>query len=267
MQPYMWLLIPIGFFTGFYGTLVGLGGGFILVPTLLFLYPDRGPELITSISLAVVFVNGLSGSLAYARMKRIDYRSGILFALAAMPGATIGALSTKFVPRTLFELVFGLVMTAASLFLFLNPPVRRNKRVEGQQSETVEDDTSPPTYNLALGIGVSIFVGFLTGFFGFGGGLVHMPMMLYVLHFPVHAATATSHFILTISTFTATVVHTTTGALSEGITETVLLAIGVVFGAQVGARVSSRIHGVWIVRGLAIALGIVGLRLVIGVLL
>ncbi len=263
MQPYIWLLIPIGFFTGFYGTLVGIGGGFILVPTLLFLYPDRGPELITSISLAVVFVNGLSGSLAYARMKRIDYRSGILFALAAMPGATIGALLTGLVPRTLFELVFGLAMAAASLFLFLKPPVSRRKDIDGM----AEDDMSPPSYNLAFGIGTSIFVGFLTGFFGIGGGIVHMPVMLYVLHFPVHAATATSHFILAISAFTATFVHITTGTLHEAVVETVLLSIGVVFGAQVGAHVSSRLHGVWIVRGLAIALGIVGLRLVVGVLL
>ena len=52
--PYLWLL-PLGFVIGAYGTLIGAGGGFVLVPLLLLLYPKESPEIITSISLAVVF--------------------------------------------------------------------------------------------------------------------------------------------------------------------------------------------------------------------
>jgi uncharacterized membrane protein YfcA len=76
MEQYLWL-IPLGVVTGAYGTLIGAGGGFVLMPLLLLLYRDESPEIITSISLAVVFFNALSGSLAYARMKRIDYKSGL----------------------------------------------------------------------------------------------------------------------------------------------------------------------------------------------
>jgi uncharacterized membrane protein YfcA len=68
-------LIALGFGVGAYGTLIGAGGGFVLMPILLLLYPDDRPELLTSISLAVVFFNTLSGSEAYAMMKRIDYRT------------------------------------------------------------------------------------------------------------------------------------------------------------------------------------------------
>ena len=89
-------LIPLGFVIGAYGTLIGAGGGFVLMPLLLLLYPEESPEVITGISLAVVFFNALSGSVAYAKMKRIDYRSGLLVSLATIPGAILGPLTTPY---------------------------------------------------------------------------------------------------------------------------------------------------------------------------
>jgi uncharacterized membrane protein YfcA len=109
---YVWLL-PLGVAIGTFGTLIGAGGGFILVPILLLVYPHEKTELITSISLAVVFFNALSGSWAYSRMKRIDYRSGIVFAIATVPGAILGAVSTAYVSRLVFDLIFGILMIAA----------------------------------------------------------------------------------------------------------------------------------------------------------
>jgi uncharacterized membrane protein YfcA len=66
------LLALLGLIVGTFGTLVGAGGGFILTPVLLVVYPELTPAQITSISLLVVFFNALSGSVAYARLKRID---------------------------------------------------------------------------------------------------------------------------------------------------------------------------------------------------
>jgi uncharacterized membrane protein YfcA len=75
------LLGLLGFGVGVFGTLVGAGGGFILTPVLLLVYPGSTPALLTAISLIVVFFNAGSGSLAYARQRRIDYRSGSVFAV------------------------------------------------------------------------------------------------------------------------------------------------------------------------------------------
>lgn len=104
--------IPLGFVVGAYGTLIGAGGGFVLMPVLLMLYPRESPELLTSISLAVVFFNAASGSWAYARLRRIDYRSGLLFSAATVPGAIFGALTTGYLPRRLFDGVFGVILGA-----------------------------------------------------------------------------------------------------------------------------------------------------------
>src|SRR3970040_2945330 len=107
-------LVFVGLCIGIFGTPIGAGGGFILMPLLLIMYPQENPELLTSISLAVVFFNALSGTVAYARMKRIDYRSGILFSLATVPGAILGALSTSYIPRRTLNVIFGLACISAS---------------------------------------------------------------------------------------------------------------------------------------------------------
>jgi uncharacterized protein len=88
------LFVLLGLGVGAYGTLIGAGGGFLLVPILIWLYPSARPELLASVSLAVVFFNAFSGSIAYGRLRRIDYRTGLIFPAAALPGAVLGALST-----------------------------------------------------------------------------------------------------------------------------------------------------------------------------
>jgi uncharacterized membrane protein YfcA len=263
---YLWL-IPLGFVIGTYGTLIGAGGGFVLVPILLLLYPQATPETITSISLAVVFFNALSGSVAYARMKRIEYRAGLIFSAATIPGAILGALATPYMPRRLFDGIFGLLLIAVSVFLGIKsgsreesgrpcPPNHRACTV------TEADGTVHRfSYHQPLGIVVSMAVGFLSSLLGIGGGIIHVPVLIHLLNFPVHIATATSQFVLTNMALTGTLTHIASGAFTQGIRRTILLAVGVLLGAPLGAWLSGRIHGVWIIRGLAFALGAVGIRL------
>jgi uncharacterized membrane protein YfcA len=87
------------------------------MPILLLLYPHETPYLLASISLAVVFFNALAASVAYAQMGRIDYRSGALFALATLPGAILGALTTAYLPRRLFDVVLGILLIAGAVAL------------------------------------------------------------------------------------------------------------------------------------------------------
>jgi uncharacterized membrane protein YfcA len=264
-------LVALGFFVGTYGTLIGAGGGFVLMPILLLLFPHDSPELLTSISLAVVFFNTLSGSEAYAVMKRIDYKSGILFAGAAVPGAVLGALNTSYMPRRLFDVIFGVILLAAAVFITFRPRVAGGDRKTPPKSEhrTTRHLTDAHgisydySFNPVLGVGLSVFVGYLSSFFGIGGGIIHVPALSYLLHFPVHIATATSHFILALMAFAGTVVHILSGTFSHGMHRTISLAMGVLWGAQLGAHLSDRFKGVWLIRGLALALGLVGLRIVL----
>jgi uncharacterized membrane protein YfcA len=268
--PYLGL-VAMGIGVGTYGTLIGAGGGFVLMPMLLLMYPNQNAELLTSISLAVVFFNALSGSEAYALMKRVDYRSGLIFAAATIPGAILGALNTAYIPRRVFDFIFGVLLLAAAGFLVWRP-----QRVGADRKSTypiqhkvvrhlvdAHGTLYDYSFNLLLGIALSVMVGYLSSFLGIGGGIIHVPALTYLLSFPVHIATATSHFILAIMALTGTVVHILTGAFHQGVHRTVALAIGVVLGAQIGARLSERIKGGWIIKGLAGALGLVGVRILI----
>jgi uncharacterized protein len=262
-------LLALGIGVGAYGTLIGAGGGFVLMPLLLLLYPDQNAELLTSISLAVVFFNAVSGSEAYAQMKRIDYRAGLLFSAATIPGAVLGALNTACVPRRLFDLIFGVLLVAAAIFLGGRPreggssckPSRLSRYCAARHMVDVHGTEYEYSFNYLLGMAISIVVGYVSSFLGIGGGIIHVPALSYFLNFPVHIATATSHFILAIMALTGTVVHIATGTFTHGVHRTIALAIGVLLGAQIGARLSEKIQGSWIIRGLAIALGVVGLRI------
>ncbi len=266
---YFWL-IGLGFLVGLYGTLIGAGGGFILMPVLLLLHPHAKPEQLTAISLAVVFFNALAGSESYAMMGRIDYKSGLMFAAATIPGAIFGALNTSAVPRPLFNGIFGVVLMAASIFLFFRPAMKTHEVSLHQHHPYVfrhmvaaGGETYDYNFNPLVGIGISFGVGYISSFLGIGGGIIHVPALTYFLDFPVHIATATSHFILAIMALTGTLVHIWTGTFHEGARDTLSLSIGALLGAPLGAYLSSRIRGPWIIRGLALALGLVGIRILI----
>ena len=263
--------IALGFGVGAYGTLIGAGGGFILMPLLLLMYPEENPDRLTAISLAVVFANALSGSAAYARMRRIDYRSGLMFAAAAVPGAIVGALQTSSVSRDRFDIIFSVVIILVAVVMALRPNLEHNPRGDQPLSrwETkrclVEADGASHvwTFYPAIGMGLSFFVGYFSSFLGIGGGIIHVPALVWFLHFPVHIATATSHFILAIMALAGTLVHVWTGALAQGWQETLGLGLGVLLGAQLGAYFSKRVKSAWIIRSLAFALGLVGIRILI----
>ncbi len=266
------LLLPLGFVVGTYGTLVGAGGGFVLVPALLLIYPGEKPSSITSISLAVVFFNALSGSAAYARLKRIDYVTGLTFAASAMPGAIGGAYLVGVVPRDLFDVMFGALLLAMAAYTLWSAgriaTVRSRMRGRGVVTRVMpsgeEGATFEYSFNLPQGIAYSAGVGFMSSLLGIGGGVVHVPIMITLLRFPVHIAVATSHFVLAISAASGTAVHLTNGDLAGAhLLRALLLSAGVIPGAQVGARLAQRFKGAAIVRLLAVALFALGVRLLL----
>ena len=107
----------IGTGVGTFGTLVGAGGGFVLVPLLALLEPTLPTNAITAMSLAVVAMNATSGAIAYARQRRIDFRSGAIFAAATLPWSIGGAYISRFVGRDVFDLVFAALLIGLAIFV------------------------------------------------------------------------------------------------------------------------------------------------------
>jgi len=270
MHP-AWFL-PIGIFVGTYGTLIGAGGGFILVPLLLLMFPHESPALVTATSLAVVFVNSVSGSIAYARARRIGWKTGLLFALATIPGALAGSYLVKYIPRDMFGIGFGCLLLLLALYLLVAGDRKIASRPAADAGtappiEVVTDATGavhPLTYNLPFGLGLSLLIGLFSSVAGIGGGVIHVPVMTSLLGFPVHIATATSQFILIFTSLAGVVMHIVDGTFTTELPRLAVLAAGVVVGAQLGARLARRLAGPWIVRALALALLLAGGRLLWG---
>jgi uncharacterized membrane protein YfcA len=262
------LLVLLGFGVGTFGTLVGAGGGFILTPILLVLYPHDSPRTITAISIAVVFFNATSGSLAYARQRRIDYRSGAVFAIATLPGSVAGALLVGHVSRSLFDALMAILLAAIAVWLLAGTRLFGANGARGGSPRSITDRGGVEhaySVRVVRGAALSLVVGFVSSFLGIGGGIIHVPLLVQALGFPVHIATATSHFVLAVMSGAATATHVSQGSyhVGHGLRRTLALSVGVIAGAQLGARISVRLSGLLIQRLLAAALLVLSVRLAV----
>lgn len=259
-------LAGLGFAIGTYGTIVGLGGGFILVPVLLFLYPEYDPDHLTAISLLVVWANTTSGSIAYARRRRIDYMTGLLFAASSAPGVLAGVFLVDFMPQRVFTVVFALVLLALAAVAVRGPPRGIRQPLSGRgviiRQMVTAEGTYRYGYRLWQGAALSMIVGLVSTLLGIGGGAIYVPVMISTLHFPVMLATATSQFILAFMTGGASVVHLAKGTISgDQLVKAAALGLGTVPGAQLGARLAERIKARTVVKLLVAGLLVLSLRL------
>ena len=267
-------LAVLGVLVATYGTVIGAGGGFVLAPTLLFLYPSQDPAVITAMSLGVVWVNAVSGTIAYARQKRIDYLAGAIFATSTVPSALAGAFATRLFPREAFEAAFAvLLLTIAVWLLFPRPGLLRVERPPRHYVRRLHTDAHGDTYRYSFdpytGVLLGVGIGFLSSLFGVGGGIIFVPVMILLLRIPAHIATATSTFTLVFTAGAGALVHLVAGEYSGMLSEELSLGAGVLIGAQAGALVSVRLarRQAVVSRLLALALLLVGARLLATALL
>jgi hypothetical protein len=214
--------------------------------------------------------------VAYARSGRIDYKTGVVFALFTIPGSILGVLTTQYIPRFAFKMFFGLLLILLAVLLFFKKRKLKQEIFQpgsapkGWKSHTITDkngETYSYAYNQTKGIVISIIVGYLSPVLGIGGGIIHVPALVQLLHFPVMIATATSHFILAIMSVVSVMVHAAKGNYNDPYVLRMVtgLSIGAIGGAQLGAYLSHKIRSNIIVRILAICLGLVGIRILSGV--
>ena len=168
-------------------------------------------------------------------MKKINFKYGLIFAAFSIPGAITGAYFTRFVNRDIFSLIFAFLLISASIFIFI--------RIKPDGHKIENHEISLSSYKLIAGIIISIFVGMLSGFLGLGGGIINVPVLSNIFSFPVHVATATSHFILSITSFAGLSVHILSGKYQHGILRAAFISGGALIGAQLGAMLSSKIKG------------------------
>jgi len=237
----------VGVFIGVLAALFGLGGGFLIVPTLNLL--GVGIHHAIGTSLAAIPFTSLSAVIAYSKQKRIHYKAGMSLALPSVIGAYIGAWLTSCLSPTLLKVFFGGALLLVSIKML------KEKSIE---PENVKLQDLNPNYIFLSIWGFTI--GILSGLLGFGGGVVNVPFLVY-LGFPIHYAVATSSFATFFTGVSGAVKHYTLGNIEFH--WLLVLVPGLVIGAQIGARIAKRIKAYNLKRAFAMVLAFLALRMIL----
>lgn len=266
------LLVLLGVVAAMFGSIVGLGGGIIIVPMLMLIGPVlTGSEIehatAVGISLTVLVVTALSSTLAYTKRKIVDFRSGWLLFITSGPAAMLGSALTGLLPAGLFQLIFGIFMLLmASLLVardYMKPfskkwPIERTMTDATGQVHTYSYGIVPV---LLIGFGVGV----MSGLFGIGGGSLFVPLMVLLFKFPPHLASATSMFVIFLSSILGSSMHIYLGEIDWLLV--LALVPGAWIGGKLGAAIAVKMSGkglLWLLRitllVLAVQLIIEGLR-------
>lgn len=228
MMEQLWF-VPLGFAAGVIGSIIGLGGGFVVVPVLTFF--GFSPSLAASNSLFGVLGNAAAASLSYSRQGRVQYRLGILLGLLCVPGTVLGAiLSSEVMPDT-FKALFAMVLVGSAAYILLR------KRIK-----TGEHNVSARLMIFAAA--ASFFAGTISSLFGIGGGVIFVPLMVAGMGMAMKRAAPTSQMILLFASVSGVIAHSMLG--HPDFVQAGALMLGSFLGGLVGARLMPEIKERWL---------------------
>jgi len=210
---------------GILGSMIGLGGGIVIVPVLTFL--GFSPQLAASNSLFAAFSNAIASTISYTRQKRIEYLLGLKLGLLSIPGTILGAFISTDITPSVFKALFGIVLIVSSVYIF------SKRKIESK------------AYNLSkqimvLVVAASFFAGIISSLFGIGGGIVFVPLMVIAIGLSMKLAAPTSQFVLLFASASGMIAHTFLG--HPDFYQALLLAVGAFVGGLVGSRLSLEIE-------------------------
>ncbi len=259
-------LILLGAFIGFLTGMFGVGGGFLLTPLLKILFGIPYPIAVGS-GLLQIFITGTYSAWKHWKYKNVDVIMGMIMAGGALGGTEIGvrllkALSSEgkviinFHPLPILDLVLNaiflcLMVGVAILIWKETSSSSAEEEVASTLSKRLQNYRIPPqlefphsgisSMSIWVPLGISFFVGILTGLLGVGGGFINFPLMVYILGVPTTVAVGTSAFQLLFSTGYGAVRHALQGHVE--LLLVVFLLIGSLAGVQMGVRASRFLGG------------------------
>lgn len=242
-------MIGGGIAAGIFGSLLGLGGGVLIVPLLTLGF---GLPLREAVGVSLVAVIATSGASAGVYLQRhvANLRLGMTLELFTATGALVGALVAFAVPDRVLAGLF------AALLVYVAVTMARGLRTtttEGDgQPMTPPDPAVPPSptlerlsgpgyrvRNLGPGIGGSLFAGLVSALLGVGGGIVKVPVMNLLMGVPLRVATATSNLMIGVTASSSAIIYLLRGGIDPYVAGPTVL--GVFVGATAGSRTAHRI--------------------------
>ena len=255
-------LLAGGAAAGLFGSLLGLGGGVLLVPLLTLVF---GLDLRAAVGVSLISVIMTSSAAAGVYLERnvANLRLGMTLELFTAMGALVGGLIAFLINEQLLALLFsGLLVYVAITMLRAREPAPDDVAVLPPDGDDLDRHVEPPrlddlasfrsaalahlsgdTYavrNLGRGVVGSVGAGVVSALLGIGGGIIKVPLMHVGMGVPLRVATATSNLMIGITAAASAVIYLLRDEVDPYVVGPV--AIGVFVGASIGSRAAHRIE-------------------------
>lgn len=230
------LVFGVTLLVGVMSGLLGIGGGIILTPLLLYLPPAAGlapldMKAVAGLTMVQSLLAAASGVIRHQRYGFVDRSVVIYMGSAIAGGSFLGAVLSHYMEAYTIQALFaGLATVAAGLLLF-------NTNADEQ-----EEGVEKVAFNRPLAIAVAALVGVMGGIVGQGGAFILVPLMLHVLHLPTRITLGSSLGIVLFSSISGVVGKL--GTCQVDLYLAAFLVAGAVPGAQLGGYLSRRVSTV-----------------------
>ncbi|MBM4447589.1 MAG: sulfite exporter TauE/SafE family protein [Chloroflexi bacterium] len=263
----LWALGGTGLVAGLLGSMLGVGGGFLIVP-ILTLALHLPIKVAIGSSLVAIVANSCTAAGIYTKARLTNIKLGLLLETATIPGAIIGGFAAAVIAPSVLSAIFGLALIYAAYTMitrqhFMSVDTQPNDHLHLVEPSKISDNLSSSltdsyydqnlnevvTYKVTripAGLGTSFFAGILSSLLGVGGGIVNVPVMHLVMGVPMKAAIATSTLIITITAAAGALIYHYQGHIYPFIIAP--LAIGIVIGARIGVELTQRAKGLMLRR-------------------
>ena len=261
-------IVLVGFAAGAFGSMVGVGGGALVVPilTLGFGVPIHNA---VGASVVAVIATSSAGAANYVRDRLSNVRLGLTLELFTTVGGVIGGLLGSELSTTALTAIFGLFTFLASYMVFRHPcgaeePVAKADDL-GLLGTTFRDvrtdwEVRYRVRRVPLGLAASFLAGNLSGLLGVGGGIIMVSVMTLAMGVPLKAAMATSSFTIGVTAAASAFIYFTRGMINPLIAAPT--AIGVYAGATFGSWLGPRLDSRTLARIFALVVSIMGVQMI-----
>ncbi len=225
-------LFVLGLFGGFLSGLLGIGGGIIMVPLLLYVPPALGVGVLGMKTIAGMtsmqsFFGAVSGTFGHKRHKRINLPLALVMGGSMAIASLVSSLFSVYVSAKMMLLVFAGMAIVAAAMMFIPIP-------ETEQ----EQETQELQFNKLLAVAIGASVGILSGIIGQGGAFLFVPAMIFILRIPTRIAIGTALVIGIASSFAVLIGRIETSQIPYLMS--FVLVAGVLLGAQLGSEISQK---------------------------